>query len=720
MAQSNLDIIIKVVDKASASAAKVTKGFKDMGAAAKKANSGMSAIQKQMSSFASIQKQKWEALNQPVQTFGEKLNAMKATFIAVAAVAVVAGVAIKKAFEFAKTGAGIERLETASGQLAESLGGDMEKIKSALKDASLGMVSDLDIMSGASRAMALGLGADSDKLAQLMQVAAFRARQFGLDTSTAFQDIVTGIGRMSPLILDNLGIVIDARTRYDEYAKSINKTTAELTSAEKRQALLNAVLEEGNKQIEEAGGLVLDAAGEYEKLEASITNLSNSFKRNLAPAITPVVSGLNRMLDAQFKLKRAVELGAITQIEANAILDSVRRGYMDYGEVLDFATQKVDQTNLSLESQANRLERMEEVTTPATEALEELTLTEEELAIAAEETSNWLKEVAAAAQAQREEAAAAALAVREQALAYWDLVEALSFATEAEAAKIAIEKINQLFKDGKIDVEQHAELIKGIGIEYGILTEKGIATEAAMAEFLDIVDLNNLSLEEGTRLFSLMWEEVEDGVFAAGDLEAAFEKTGRQVATSSELMDEKIRNINTERIDFLKNTMLEIETQSPTASSAIEGMVEGMNESFSTLDLGELTAAKNDLLAINATPRNMRFDISVFFSGEGGIGFSPEIPVVTPPAPRRRDPTAPIIGAFGATGLDFVVPPGFPNDSFGIGVQSGERVQVTPRGQTGGGGVVMHNTFNVPNEATAKIVAKTIARQLKRQGVQVV
>ena len=38
-----------------------------------------------------------------------------------------------------------------------------------------------------------------------------------------------------------------------------------------------------------------------------------------------------------------------------------------------------------------------------------------------------------------------------------------------------------------------------------------------------------------------------------------------------------------------------------------------------------------------------------------------------------------------ANGGDFIVPPGYPNDSFPMRVQSGEHVQVTPAGQSGGG-----------------------------------
>ena len=38
----------------------------------------------------------------------------------------------------------------------------------------------------------------------------------------------------------------------------------------------------------------------------------------------------------------------------------------------------------------------------------------------------------------------------------------------------------------------------------------------------------------------------------------------------------------------------------------------------------------------------------------------------------------------GASGLDMIVPPGYPNDSYPIRVQSGEHVKVTPAGSTGG------------------------------------
>jgi hypothetical protein len=60
----------------------------------------------------------------------------------------------------------------------------------------------------------------------------------------------------------------------------------------------------------------------------------------------------------------------------------------------------------------------------------------------------------------------------------------------------------------------------------------------------------------------------------------------------------------------------------------------------------------------------------------------------------------------GASGLDFVVPPGYPNDSFPMRVQSGEHVQVTPAGEKSKSNV----TINV---SSTPMDVQWITRQLK-------
>lgn len=190
--------------------------------------------------------------------------------------------AIKEFYAAAEEGAQISRLRTASGNLAASMGADMSVIVQSVKAASLGTISEYDAMASASRAMMLGVSADAEQLANLMQVAALRGRAMGLSTQQAFDDIVRGIGRMSPLILDNLGIVIDADMRYAFYAQSIGKSAGALTSMEKRQALLNAVLEEGNEMLEKQGGLTEDSATAFEKNKARVMDAGNALKEYIA------------------------------------------------------------------------------------------------------------------------------------------------------------------------------------------------------------------------------------------------------------------------------------------------------------------------------------------------------------------------------------------------------------------------------------------------------
>jgi hypothetical protein len=113
-----------------------------------------------------------------------------------------------------------------------------------LREASRGQISDMDLMLSANRAMMLGVTQDAEEMARLMEVAIARGGAMGLTATQAFNDLVTGIGRAQPEILDNLGILTGGQAGYAAYAKSIGKTAQELTELEKRQYLVNKVLSE--------------------------------------------------------------------------------------------------------------------------------------------------------------------------------------------------------------------------------------------------------------------------------------------------------------------------------------------------------------------------------------------------------------------------------------------------------------------------------------------
>jgi len=110
-----------------------------------------------------------------------------------------------------------------------------------LKIASRSMVSDFQLMASANKALQLGIS--QSQLPALMEVARVRAKVMGLTVTQAFNDITTGIGRQSKLILDNLGIIVSLQTAYENYAEELGKTVDQLDEFEKKAALTNAVLE---------------------------------------------------------------------------------------------------------------------------------------------------------------------------------------------------------------------------------------------------------------------------------------------------------------------------------------------------------------------------------------------------------------------------------------------------------------------------------------------
>lgn len=256
---ANLQIVISALNKASGDLNKVKKDIEGLGTAGKSTEGGLKGL-------------------------GDGLSAVWSVGLSAAAAVAAAAGAVKLLTDAAQEGAAFQRMEEASGSLAESIGTDMDDILSSLQGASLGMVSDFDLMQSASRAMMLGVSADAGELSQLMEVAALRGRAMGLPTTQAFNDIVTGIGRASPLILDNLGIVVDAEARYKAYADSVGKTSEELSKAEKTQALLNGVLESSKGLLEATGGLTVDNAGKWEQLSAAQKNYFDMVKVDIADA----------------------------------------------------------------------------------------------------------------------------------------------------------------------------------------------------------------------------------------------------------------------------------------------------------------------------------------------------------------------------------------------------------------------------------------------------
>lgn len=154
----------------------------------------------------------------------------------------------------------------------------------ALRDASRGMISDYDLMLSANKAALLGVADTAKEMSALLQIASVRGRAMGISATQAFSDIVTGLGRMSPLILDNLGITVNLEETMKKYADSLGKTSDALTDTERKQALVNAVIESSSSLMDDANKSAETLAGQgFAQLDTAWGNFKTAIGESLAP-----------------------------------------------------------------------------------------------------------------------------------------------------------------------------------------------------------------------------------------------------------------------------------------------------------------------------------------------------------------------------------------------------------------------------------------------------
>ncbi len=207
---------------------------------------------------------------------------------AIAATAIALGAVTNEA---AKNAASFERLKAGTNALGQQFGLTSTSIISSIDAITQGTLSQDAILKQANQAMLLGVADTAEEFETLAKIAVDRGRKMGIDMEKAFSSIVLGVGRLSPLILDNLGVVIDADNTYKAYAETIGKTADALNDMEKRQALL-ARLQAEMGDFDTSG--VNDQLSAWERLSAQFSDLTVKFGNfaNNSLGVSAAVGGI--------------------------------------------------------------------------------------------------------------------------------------------------------------------------------------------------------------------------------------------------------------------------------------------------------------------------------------------------------------------------------------------------------------------------------------------
>ncbi len=219
----------------------------------------------------------------------------------------------REAVQMAQLGAESEQTRTRFDQLARTVHSTGDEMLTALRKASGGTIKDTALELDAMKASLLGVGQGARELAPLMAIARDRAQQMGISVESAFDSLITGLGRGSALILDNLGVIVKESEVNEAYARSVGKSVAALTEQEKKQALINEVLRQGNETMKTTGGAVEGIATDFQQTGAAAENARDKVGELIAkllkvPAqvttkiLVNVTSGIGQLADADKKL----------------------------------------------------------------------------------------------------------------------------------------------------------------------------------------------------------------------------------------------------------------------------------------------------------------------------------------------------------------------------------------------------------------------------------
>lgn len=172
-------------------------------------------------------------------------------------------------YDVAQAGAAFERVEDSFKVMTDLEGQNFVTMLGDMRAAARGTASDMQLMLSANKALSLGVATTSKEMAQLVEVSTALGRRTGLGQEQALERLLVGIGRLSPRILDDLGIAVSLTRLFRE---ETGKLSVELDQETKIQVLLNKVLRDGNEIISKYPQGLDDAASGFERLSAAWQN----------------------------------------------------------------------------------------------------------------------------------------------------------------------------------------------------------------------------------------------------------------------------------------------------------------------------------------------------------------------------------------------------------------------------------------------------------------
>jgi hypothetical protein len=239
---------------------------------------------------------------------------------------------IKLFAEFIDRGSRVDRIQGAFEKLVPGLTSVQAEFKNvssategmiaAAQRGTKGLATNFEIMKAANQAILFGLPLSTKEFEVLARAAVTLGRAMDLSAGRALNDLIVALGRSSPRILDNLGIIVKMIDANAKYAASIGKNRLELTAEERTLAFYRESMTKMGAKVEEIGEIHLTARDKYDKARVSLQNIIDTQARLAAQSavLNRAIEGVgeiiasalgNKSLDTTRLMMNAISTGTV-------------------------------------------------------------------------------------------------------------------------------------------------------------------------------------------------------------------------------------------------------------------------------------------------------------------------------------------------------------------------------------------------------------------------
>lgn len=238
-------------------------------------------------------------------------------------------------------------------------GKSFEKAKSFINDyISDGLVPLNNAVTAYKNLAARGYSSDQvEKTMLALKNSATFGRQSTYSLGEAVQTASEGLKNENSILVDNAGVTKNVAKMWEDYAKSIGKSTNNLTQQEKIQAEVNGILEETKFQSNDAAIYTNTYSGKVAMLNQAFTNMKTAIGNVIQPIAKLLVPIITAATNAITKLFTALAgLLSLFGLKADSV-ETVSNGISDVATSAGNASDAVGNIGDSASKSAKQIKR---------------------------------------------------------------------------------------------------------------------------------------------------------------------------------------------------------------------------------------------------------------------------------------------------------------------------------------------------------------------------